>query len=206
MPTTDTLLTFAAAALAVLLVPGPSVVYVMSRSIAQGRAAGLVSMLGLETGAVVHMCAAAGGVAALVAASQPVYAALRYGGAIYLVYLGIREIRVAVGPVEAPSTTDATRTRLFRDGVMVDLLNPKSALFFLSFLPQFVQPVRGSESGQVIVLGCCFVLMAVVCDSSYALLAGSFSRRLSSSARAQRMVNRTTGCVYLGLGAVVCFA
>lgn len=206
MPTTGTLLTFAVAALAVLLVPGPSVVYVMSRSVAQGRVAGMVSMLGLETGAMLHMCAAAGGVAALVAASPPIFATLRYGGAIYLAYLGIRELRAVAGPSSMPAGNEVSRRRLYRDGVLVDLLNPKSALFFLSFLPQFVQPVRGPESGQVIVLGCCFVAMAVVCDTSYALVAGSFSRRLSSSARAQRTVARATGCVYLGLGAVVCFA
>ncbi|GGB43016.1 RhtB family transporter [Flexivirga endophytica] len=206
MPTSNTLITFMGAALAVLLVPGPSVAYVMSRSIAHGRAAGLVSMLGLETGAMLHMCAAAGGVAALVAASHPVYAALRYGGAAYLVFLGIREIRAAVGPEGASAEGVVTRGRLYRDGVLVDLLNPKSALFFLAFLPQFVEPVRGSMSGQVMVLGCCFVVLAVVCDTSYALIAGSFSRRLKASVRAQLLVNRATGCVFIALGVFACAA
>lgn len=207
MPTSSTLIAFMGATLALLIVPGPSVAYVMSRSIAQGRAAGLVSMLGLETGAMLHTCAAAGGVAAVVAASHPIYAALKYGGAMYLAYMGIRELRAATHSATAASEpSPASRSRLFRDGVLVDLLNPKSALFFLAFLPQFVQPVRGSESGQVVVLGCCFVAMAVVCDTGYALVAGSFSSRLRRSVRAQAIVGRATGGVYLALGGIACFA
>lgn len=211
MPTTSTLLTFMAAALAVVIVPGPSVAYVMSRSMTHGRTAGMYSMLGLETGALLHTCAAAGGVAALVASSPGVYATLRYGGALYLLHLGIRELRA---PVRAGSAADAggcdhasgaNRLRLYRDGILVDLLNPKSALFFLAFLPQFVQPVRGPEAAQVIALGCCFVALAVVCDSSYALLAESFGQRLRSSAHAQRVMSRVTGGVYLALAAIAAF-
>ncbi|WP_446666239.1 LysE family translocator [Flexivirga sp. B27] len=206
MPTSNTMMTFMGATLAVLLVPGPSVAYVMSRSIAQGRSAGLVSMLGLETGAMLHVCAAAAGVAALVAASHPIYAALRYGGAAYLIYLGVRELRAAAETEAVAATTRASRSRLYRDGVLVDLLNPKSALFFVAFLPQFVDPVQGPASGQVIALGCCFVVMAAVCDSSYALIAGSLGRRLRESARAQRIMPRATGCIYIGLGGLACFA
>lgn len=207
MPTVGTVVTFAGAALAILVMPGPSVVYVMSRSITDGRRAGLYSMLGLETGALLHACLAAAGVAAILASSDGAYAAVRYGGAAYLLYLGVRELRAPVGNgFSTEMTSAATRLRLYRDGILVDLLNPKTALFFLAFLPQFVDPTRGSESGQMIALGGCFVALAMVCDSGYAVTAGSLGHRIRSSVKAQRCVTRASGCLYMGLATLACLA
>lgn len=205
MPTSTTLLLFATATLAMLVVPGPSVVYVVARSLEHGRTAGLMSVLGLETGALVHVAAAAAGLTALVSSSPWAFAVLRYAGAAYLISLGIRQLRQRHDAVEVASSTSASKLRLFRDGVLVDVLNPKTGLFFLAFLPQFVDPSRGAASTQIVVLGLCFVLLAVLTDGSYALLAGTFRRRLSGSARSRRRVRRSTGVIYTGLGGLAVF-
>jgi len=198
------LLAFLAATVAILAVPGPSVVYVMTRSLDQGRTAGLYSMLGLETGALLHVCAACAGLTALVATSAPALTVLRYAGAAYLVYLGVRQLcRPARDQSEV--TLVVSRRRLFRDGVLVDLLNPKTGLFFVAFLPQFIDPAGGPASLQVLVLGLCFVALAVLCDSSYVLLAGRVGRAIRSSPRVRGRLDRGTGLVYLGLAAVAAF-
>lgn len=204
MPTATTLLGFCLATLAILVVPGPSVMYVVARSIAQGRRAGLYSMLGLEAGALLHVAATALGLAALLASSEIAFAVLRYAGAAYLVYLGIRQWRARPAPAgEEPGTSPSvSRLRLLRDGVLVDLLNPKTALFFVAFLPQFVEPARGAVTMQVIVLGLCFVVLAAICDSIYALLAARLTTRIRGSRRAQRHVNRASGGVYVCLAGV----
>ena len=194
---------FLAATLVTVAVPGPSVVFLVARSIELGRSAGLRSMLGLETGALIHVAAAAAGLTALVAASDTALLVLRYGGAAYLLHLGVsrlvaRPVPVAAGPVER------TTRGLFRDGVLVDLLNPKTALFFLAFLPQFVDPGAGPAAAQVCVLGLCFVTVAVLFDGSYVLLAGRLRERVRRSAAGGRGFDRLTGGVYLALaGAAV---
>ena len=206
MPTGATLLTFAAATLAILVIPGPSVVYVMTRSIEQGRRAGLYSMLGLETGALLHVLATAVGLAALLASSELAFTIIRYGGAGYLLYLGARQLRTRARGLDlASGLTSASRRRLYRDGVLVDLLNPKTALFFVAFLPQFVDPSRGSEAGQIATLGLCFVALAVLCDGSYAIAAGGLGRRIQASSGAQLRIGRATGGVYVGLAALTAF-
>lgn len=154
MPTLTTLLIFAAATLALLVVPGPSVVYVVARSLEHGRTAGLMSVLGLETGALIHVAAAAAGLTALVSSSPWAFTVLRYVGAAYLISMGLRQFRQRHGEVvEGGTGTSVSNLRLFRDGVLVDVLNPKTGLFFLAFLPQFVDPSRGAASAQIVVLG-----------------------------------------------------
>lgn len=203
MPTLTTLLIFAAATLALLVVPGPSVVYVVARSLEHGRTAGLMSVLGLETGALIHVAAAAAGLTALVSSSPWAFTVLRYVGAAYLISMGIRQFRQRHGEVvEGGTGTSVSNLRLFRDGVLVDVLNPKTGLFFLAFLPQFVDPSRGAASAQIVVLGLCFVVLAVLTDGTYALLAGGLRRRLTGSARSRRTVRRSTGAIYAGLGGV----
>ena len=159
MPSGSTLLLFAGATLLLLALPGPSVLYVVARTVEQGRAAGLVSVLGLETGALIHVGAAAAGVSALVASSPGAFAALRYGGAAYLLWLAARTLLRARGSSPA-AAAPASRVQLFRDGVMVDLLNPKTALFFLAFLPGFVRVDAGPVAVQVLLLGLVFVALA----------------------------------------------
>lgn len=162
---------------------------------------------GLETDALLHVGVAAVGLAAVLASSQNAYAVIQYGGAAYLLYLGVRQLRTLVDSGTTPDVTGrAPRLRLYRDGVLVDLLNPKTALFFLAFLPQFVEPARGPESGQIATLGLCFVALAVVCDGGYAIIAGGLGRRLRSSVRAQAHINRVTGCMYVGLAGLAAFA
>lgn len=207
LPSYAALLGFLGASLATLAAPGPSVVYVVARSTAHGRRAGLYSMAGLETGAALHVVAAAAGLAALLARSPALFDVVRWTGAAYLVWLGVRELRAARTRATAPG--DATgegaapasprRWRLFADGVLVDVLNPKTALFFLAFLPQFADPARGAVAPQLALLGGLFVGLAALVDSSYVLLADRMSWRLRGSERARRRLGRASGGIYLAL-------
>ncbi|UPK74543.1 LysE family translocator [Nocardioidaceae bacterium SCSIO 66511] len=201
LPTTQTLLIFGVSTFALLVVPGPSVVYVTTRSLEQGRVAGLTAMLGLETGAFVHAVLAATGLASLLAASPVAFTTIKWVGAGYLVYLAIRQFRVRDTDAEHTKAT-TSRWTLFRDGVLVDLLNPKTAIFFVAFLPQFVDPSRGAASTQMMTLGLCFVLLACICDGAYALVSGGIGERLGRSARASNRVNRATSGVYVLLAVV----
>jgi threonine/homoserine/homoserine lactone efflux protein len=197
VPSLTTLMLFAASTLALLAIPGPSVLYVVARTVEQGRTAGLVSVLGLETGALLHVVAAAAGLSALVASSPTAFAALRYGGAAYLLWLGVRTLRR--NRAGAPTAlAPASHARLFRDGVLVDLLNPKTALFFLAFLPGFVTEGAGPVALQVVVLGLVFVGLAALTDGAYAVAAARISRR---SAGGRRMARASAGAYGL-LGAL----
>ncbi|MEU8274038.1 LysE family translocator [Microbispora bryophytorum] len=205
MPTLPTLALFAAATLALLLVPGPAVLYIVTRSVAQGRAAGLVSVLGVHAGSLVHIAAAAFGISALLAASATAFAVVKYLGAAYLVYLGIRKLVRRTG-AEETEVKAASPRRVFGEGFVVNVLNPKTAMFFLAFLPQFVDPARGPVAPQVLVLGAVWVALGMASDGSYALLASVLAGRLRSSARARRRLDRGSAVVYLGLGAVAALA
>ncbi len=202
MPSVTTLAVFAVSTLALLAVPGPSVLYVVARTVEQGRTAGLISVLGLETGALIHVAAAAGGLSALVASSPTAFAALRYGGAAYLLWLGVRTLRRhrGAGPASLPP---ASRGRLFRDGVMVDLLNPKTALFFLAFLPGLVHEGAGPVALQVIVLGLVFVALAALTDGAYALATARVARRVRGGERRERRMARASAGAYGVLGVLV---
>jgi threonine/homoserine/homoserine lactone efflux protein len=206
MPTVSTLLVFAAASLALFVVPGPSVLYIVTRSVAQGRSAGLVSMLGVHTGSVVHVAAAALGVSALLASSATAFAVVKYLGAAYLVWLGIQKLRSKPAETATVETPTVSRWRLYGQGVVVNVLNPKTAIFFLAFLPQFVHPHHGPVAVQVLVLGVCFILLGMLSDSSYALLAGTLAGRLRRSVRGKRRMDRASGMVFLGLGATAALA
>lgn len=189
------------ASLALLAVPGPSVLYVVALSLRQGRVAGLASVAGVGAGAYLHFVAAALGLAAVVAASAVAFALVKWAGAAYLVYLGLRTLAARDGK-GAPRATPVPRSlrRVAAQGVVVTLLNPKLALFVLAFVPQFVDPARGPVAAQVLVLGAIFCGMAAVTDSMYALGAGwlgGLMRRSVAAARIQRWI---TGGIYLGLG------
>jgi threonine/homoserine/homoserine lactone efflux protein len=197
MPAASTLLLFAVASLALLAVPGPAVIYLVTRSVTQGRAAGLVSVLGVETGTFAYAIAAAAGLTGLVAAPETGFTIVRFAGAGYLVYLGVRRLRER-GGVEAAAP--APRSRLFLRGLLVQLLNPKIAVFFLAFLPQFVDPDRGAAALQILLLGTLFTLLAVLSDGAYALLAGTLGRRLRGDRRLARRLATVSGGVYIALG------
>ncbi len=207
MPEPSTLLLFAASTLALLVVPGPSVVYVVARTLEHGRGAGLVSVLGIEAGALVHVAAATAGLTAVLASSELAFTAIRWAGAAYLVVLGVRSLRRRPSlHGEAAEATSASLLRLFRAGVLVDLLNPKTGIFFLAFLPQFVDPARGAAALQVAVLGVLFVALAALTDGTYALVAAALRARLRGARRGGGRLARASGGVYLGLGALTVLA
>ncbi len=193
MPAPATLLLFAASTLVLLAVPGPSVLYVVARTVEQGRAAGLVSVLGLETGALLHVVAAAAGLSALIASSPAAFAVLRYAGGAYLLWLAVRALRRRAGGA-AGRREPASHARLFRDGVLVDVLNPKTALFFLAFLPGFVHDGAGPVAVQVAVLGLVFVFLAALTDGADALAAA----RGSGGARRGATPRRRLACASAG--------
>src|SRR5215207_8758201 len=200
----STLALFMLASLALAVVPGPAVLYIVAQSVDQGRLAGLVSALGIGTGGLVHVAAATVGLSSLLASSATAFTIVKYAGAAYLILFGIRRLltREEVGE-EAHQPPRANR-QIFRDGVVVNVLNPKTALFFLAFLPQFVDPARGAAWTQIVVLGSTFVAIGLCTDSSYALLggtAGDWLRRRSQGASFQRMRRYVPGGVYITLGA-----
>lgn len=205
MPEASTIALFSAAALALLVVPGPSVLYIVTRSIDQGRSAGFVSVLGVHTGTLAHIGAAAAGISALLVSSAVAFNLVRYAGAAYLIWLGITRLLESEELEPAAEVYERTLSRVFYQGVLVNLLNPKTALFFLAFLPQFVDPGRGPAWPQVLVLGSVFVLLGMLSDGAYALAASSLAGRLTKSRRwaaARRFVAGGT-LVALGLTAAL---
>jgi threonine/homoserine/homoserine lactone efflux protein len=207
MPDASTFLLFAAASLAFLAIPGPSVFYIVTRSLAQGRRAGVTSMLGVQAGGLVHVVAAAFGVSALIASSATAFTIVKYAGAAYLILLGIRKL-LSHGEkdLEPEPSGPTSRSRLFWQGAVVNLLNPKTALFFLAFLPQFVDPDAGPVAPQMLVLGTLLVGLGVLSDGTYALVAAGAGRRLRETAAARRLLDRLSGCVFISLGLVAALA
>jgi threonine/homoserine/homoserine lactone efflux protein len=202
MPSVSTLGLFALAAIALLLVPGPSVLYVITRSVDQGRKAGLVSVLGLHTASIIHVTAAATGLSAVLLASATAFQLVKLAGAAYLVVLGVNKL-LGRGAHERVGLAPASLRRIYGQGFVVNLLNPKTALFFVAFLPQFVKPERGPVAVQVCVLGLLFITLGLLSDSTYAVVAGTLAPRLRRRrADAVSRPERATGLVYIGLGIV----
>ncbi|HEY4443629.1 MAG TPA: LysE family translocator [Steroidobacteraceae bacterium] len=205
IPDGSSLGVFAVAAILLLLAPGPAVLYIVARSVEQGRVAGLVSVCGITTGTLVHVLAAALGLSALLASSALGFAIVKYAGAAYLIYIGVR--RILSGTPPAPlGLTRRSLGRLYRDGFIVNLLNPKTALFFFAFLPQFVDPSRGAVAFQIAFLGLLFTLMGLTSDALYALVAGTAGRWVKRKGRYLRWERYVTGGVFIGLGVTAAFA
>jgi threonine/homoserine/homoserine lactone efflux protein len=181
MNITTQLPVFLLASLAVLLSPGPNVLYVIARSIDQGRKAGVVSVLGLETGTLLQVAAAVLGLSAIGMTSALMFDAVKYLGAAYLLYLGIRKALERGALAASSVTTPASLRRLFGQGVLIGVLNPKTGLFFLAFLPQFVDPAHGPLALQTALLGLAFIALATTTDGGYALLASSLGQKLRRS-------------------------
>jgi threonine/homoserine/homoserine lactone efflux protein len=210
MPDASALALFTVAAITLLVIPGPSVLYIVTRSVDQGRAAGLASVGGIHVGTLVHVAAAALGLSALLVSSATAYNAVRWLGAAYLVWLGVRRLLARDEEVAATAGPEARRRhglgRVFAQGVVVNVLNPKTALFFFAFLPQFVDVTRGSVRLQVVVFGVAFVLLGLVSDGAYALLASTgagWLRRRPRVAKASRVVS---GGVLISLGVTTALA
>ena len=193
------LMLFVTTSLALLVVPGPAVLYIIARSLQSGIRAGLVSVLGVSAGGLVHVFSAAVGLSALLAQSALAFMILKYLGAAYLIYLGLSKLkqkRPHVGEIQLPS---ASYGELFWKGFAVEALNPKVAIFFLAFLPQFADPSLGHVNLQIALLGCLFLLIALVSDGLYAVFAGNLKNILSNKS-ADSIWDRIVGFGYLGLG------
>jgi threonine/homoserine/homoserine lactone efflux protein len=192
---------FAAAALALAVLPGPAVLYIVARSVDQGRFAGLVSALGIGVGSLVHVTAATIGLSSLLASSATAFTVVKYAGAAYLILLGIHRLLTREEVAEVAARPPRGLGMIFRDGVIVNVLNPKTALFFLAFLPQFVDPDQGAASPQILVLGLIFTVIALSSDSLWALAAGTLGAWLRRSRWYLGVKRWVTGTVLVALGA-----
>jgi threonine/homoserine/homoserine lactone efflux protein len=198
---------FVSAALVLLLIPGPAVLYIIGRSVEQGRLAGFISDLGIHTATLVHVAAAALGLSALIASSALAFSVVKYAGAAYLIWLGLKKIFGS----DEPSNVDRTvarrgYARLFREGFIVNLLNPKTALFFFAFLPQFVEVSRGHLAVQIAFLGLLFTLLGFTTDGCYALAAGTAGNWLKRNRGYLRIERYVSGTLLVGLGMTAAFS
>src|ERR1700757_1379200 len=197
---------FMTGAMLLLLVPGPAVLYITSRSISLGRAAGLASAMGIAVGTMFHVAAATLGLSALLVSSATAFQLVKFAGAAYLIYLGIRTMRSGDAAMPDASAERRSLRRIFGQGVLVNLLNPKTALFFLAFLPQFVDPARGHATLQIFELGVLFALMGWVSDSIWATIAGTFGTRLQGNVRLRRAQRKVSGGALIALGLASAFS
>ena len=206
IPNHSSLLLFVSAALVLLASPGPAVLYVTSRSIGQGRAAGFVSALGIGVGTLVHVAAAAVGLSALLMSSAAAFGAVKYLGAAYLIYLGIQKLRTKESFELSQEAPRAKLSRIFGQGIIVNILNPKTALFFFAFLPQFVDASRGAVALQILFLGALFAVMGMTSDSLWALFAGTVAQHLKRNARWLSTQRYVSGGMLISLGVATAFA
>jgi threonine/homoserine/homoserine lactone efflux protein len=201
LPPPRELLLFLTAAIILLVIPGPAVLYIVARSVDQGRRAGLASSCGIATGGLVHVLGATVGLSALLVSSSVAYSLVKYAGAAYLIYLGIKKLREnPVPPDRLDRSLAVPFGRVYTQGILVQIFNPKTAIFFLAFLPQFVSPARGPVTLQFLSLGMVFTLMGLLSDSLWALTAGSAANWLQRNPVFLRQQRNVSGTVYIGLG------
>lgn len=199
MPEASTLLVFAGVALLLAAVPGPAVLYIVGQSVAHGRQAGVISALGVGTGGMIHIAAAVAGLSSLLVSSATAFNVVKYLGAAYLVWLGLRKLFGGGAELPAP-----VRSNTWRDGVVVNVLNPKTALFFYSLLPQFIDPNGAAPVVQMLVLGLVFVAVATVSDMTWALVSGTAAGWLRG--RFQALDRWAAGSIFIGLGLSAAFS
>ncbi len=204
MPTLTTFVVFALVAAGFAAVPGPSNLFVLTRGVGVGVRPAVAGAAGCATGASAYVLATAAGLAAVVASSQLVFAGLHYAGAAYLLFLGVRALR-SREPLDLAPRADGTRqlSAAFRQGMLVELSNPKVALFFLAFIPQFVHPADGPAWIQIVALGAVFVAVGFLSDSLYAVGSGAIGGWLRRRPALDRRRGQATGALYLALGAWV---
>jgi threonine/homoserine/homoserine lactone efflux protein len=202
----SSLVLFMTVAILLLLIPGPAVLYIVSRSVGAGRPAGLVSAMGIAVGTLVHVAAATLGLSALLVSSASAFHLVKYAGAAYLIYLGVRTLRSGDRARLDSAPERGSLRNVFGQGVLVNLLNPKTALFFLAFLPQFVDPARGRATLQIFELGVLFALMGWMSDSVWALLAGTFREHIRGNARLRSTQRKVSGGALIALGLASAFS
>jgi len=201
MPSLETLMLFTPAAIAITLVPGPSMLYVASRSITLGRTAGIWSALGLATGLFIHTASASLGLSAIFVYFPPMFFVIKYLGAAYLIYLGTQLLRTnKLSYQSREKLPKLNRFRIYKQGVITEILNPKTALFFLSFLPQFIDPLQGSPTTQMMILGCILVFTALVADLFIAISGGALSRSVLAKPLLQKIQGWLAGTALIALG------
>ena len=197
---------FVVASVVLLLTPGPAVLFIVARSVAQGRAAGLVSVLGIHLGTIVHITAAAVGLSALIVSSALAFAVVKYVGAAYLIWMGVRTLTAKDPDPDMPNLPNEPLHRAFRDGFVVNLFNPKTAIFFLAFLPQFVDPGRGGVHWQILVLGLTFMGLGILSDGMFAIAAGTAGDFLRRNQRFLCIQRWFAGASFIGLGITAAMA
>jgi threonine/homoserine/homoserine lactone efflux protein len=200
MPDLHSLLLFAGAGLLLNITPGPDLLYILGRSVSQGRPAGVVSALGIGAGIVFHVLAAALGLSALLLALPMGYDVVRWVGAAYLVFLGVRALRSRGSSLEVQELAATSPRRIFLQGVLTNVLNPKVALFFLAFLPQFAEPARGPLAPQLLLLGSIFAVNATLVCLVFALFAARLGEWLRTRYGVARLLDRATGSLFVALG------
>ena len=192
---------FLAAAILLNLTPGPDTVYILGRTIAQGREAGIASALGISLGSIFHTCAAALGLSAILATSAVAFGAIKLLGGAYLIFLGLKMFFEQSGQLSLPSNfRRRTTAAAFRQGVLTNVLNPKVALFFLAFLPQFIDPASGTKVLAFLFLGLTFVTTGTIWCFILAWFASAFSERLRANETVAHWLNRTAGALFVFLG------
>ena len=196
---------FLIASFALLITPGPAVLYIVARSMNQGKMAGIASVLGVETANFLHASAAALGLSAILLSSALAFNLVKYLGAAYLIYLGVRKILSKGEETKAKLGQQEKLSRIYSQGFVVNLFNPKTALFFFAFLPQFVNTSLTNVTLQMFLLGIMFVLMALITDSTYALVSSSLADKLNSNDNFARNQRYFTGLIYIGLGVLTAF-
>ena len=201
MPTFESLAAFGIASLALLVIPGPAVLYIINRSVADGRNVALAAVAGLEIGNFMHVIAATVGLSAVIATSAAAFSVVKWIGAGYLIYIGIRTL--ATKPQAVNQLNDPmSRRRAFTQGIVVNTFNPKVALFFLSFLPQFIDADRGSAALQSLVLGSTFVVLGCISDSLFAILASALRGTLLRGKSLPFVQRYVAGSVFITLGVI----
>lgn len=205
MPDLNSLISFAVASVALLVIPGPAVIYIVNRSVADGRQIGLAAVIGLELGTFMHVLAATVGLSAILATSENAFNVVKYLGASYLILIGLRTLTRKPEAIST-SASSMTQSQAFRQGFIINMLNPKIALFFLSFLPQFIDPNISSNARQSLILGSVFVLCGFVIDGIYALTASSLREVLVKGKALPFIQQYVAGVVFVLLGVAAALA
>jgi threonine/homoserine/homoserine lactone efflux protein len=202
MPDTHTFALFALASFVLVIVPGPAVLYILTRSVSQGRTAGLVSAVAVNVGSLVHVLAAVVGLSVILAQSAVAFNVIKWAGVAYLAWIGVRTLRSSDAVFSAPTTAPTSLRRVFIQGVLVNILNPKVAIFFLAFLPQFIDPTSSNAAFQSLILGLTLVTIGLISDSVYALVGGSIGNVFRSNPSFARRTRIGAGMTYLALSGV----